>query len=376
MDGATQFPGTKSALPAPLGRTAVLSLAAFAAGLVVVWLIEAGSEEAYSGRYGVQMLPVVAEQGGVVREVISAEGRQLKPGDPLLVIHDEQRESRLAEQRREVARLQSEVDRLAAQADVDLAWRMKDLRQQMLEARLRAAELLKAEYDRKVEQHAWRQFLSGERPIEEVRLPDDVFATAITDPAICQEQRVRILLRDEAARNAAEVSAAQIALCEERLEELELLQAELPGQVARAIGLEAAKARLENAKNELAQLEEIPAEHTLASPGYGALDSCRARPGIRLAAGETFARLLDDEQQYVDALVPPEKLPELAPGKKVALRFPDGEKRSGRIERQDATARERSQRAGLVPVRILPAGRLWPEVPPGTAVEVLLDADA
>ena len=96
-------------------------------------------------------------------------------------------------------------------------------------------------------------------------------------------------MRREAARNATEVFSAQVEICDERLEELRRLKAVLPEQIRCANGVDVAAARLEQAKSELARLDEQRAAMRLKAPVSGTVGVFRRSVGeLILSVGHEF----------------------------------------------------------------------------------------
>ncbi len=183
------------------------------------------------------------------------------------------------------------------------------------------------------------------------------------------------VLQMEAASFEAEIAAAQVRTCQERIESLQSYRQQLPEQIREMCGVELAEARLAQARRQLDQLSMQQSSLRLTSPAVGQVGMFRIRPGDELRAGDPIVELLDDEQRYLVSEVPSQRITEFAVGTEVALIFPGGEQRTGRVVHVAPQALPRDpSRPGADPfvqVEIEQSGRLWPQIPTGSRVEVL-----
>ena len=163
-------------------------------------------------------------------------------------------------------------------------------------------------------------------------------------------------------------------MCDQRLAELRQLSARLPYKVKQAAGLERARNTLQAAEQELTRLEMQPQRVTLSAPAYGVVGVFRQAVGSSVVRGETIVELLDLDRPFLIAKVPSAQLHRFAQGTEVTLQFPGDVKRSGRVTSIPPQTNTEFTSPDDVPiaVRIDPTGKLWPRVPVGSAVEVVV----
>jgi len=374
-------PQTTTPWPAPRGRALLLFAAALALGAGTTgWMAWSGRNTAL-GYVESASAVVSSNVAGRIQEIAVAEGARVEPGQKIAVIVDETLESQIAALRRRVDQLHGELDQARARADIDLKWRMKELDRELLQTRLKSAGYMQSQYDQEIEQHVWSEFLNNAliQPVEMfvTAAPEPILYPSIHPATLPREARLRAVMRQEAARNALEVSQAQVEMCEARLKELEALKKDLPAQIARSHGVEMAEAQLAKASEELSVLESKPREIEIAAPIHGTVGLFRKFGGERVNAGEPIVTLLDEEQRFLSLRIPSRRAPEFPANGEVSITFPGGKVRTGRIGTvppqvlaDGSTVRSEPPRDSLIPLRIVPIEKLWPEVPIGTAVDV------
>ena len=355
--------------PAPLGRALFIVALALAAGLGTVHWLESGGRETWSGYVQAQTTPAVAPARVRVGEIVAAEGELIERGEVLAVLIDEDLERETAAQQAVVSDLQNRLDEARARAEVERAWRTKELDSELHTARLDSARFLQAQFDNRVQVQAWQDYLSG--GLIAGRLAHHEFiGRLLKDSRLTEEGRLRGLLEEEAARNALEVATTQLQLCDQRLVELDKLKQQLPGSIARAAGVDRLELELAEASEKLNELQARSAEIPLRAPEYGKVGVYRKQAGDRVATGQMIVEILDQERRCVAVQVPSRELSIVAAGAAVELEFPGGEARAGVVEAIAPQAMVTREDDALVTLRINPTEKLWPEVPAGSAVEV------
>lgn len=365
--------------PAPRSRALLLCALALIIGGGVTVVLARTANNATLGYLEAESAEVSAGVSGRIEEVAVAEGARVEPGQKLFVVVDEALESQIAELKKRVDILHRELDQAKAKADLDLKWRMKELESEILQTRLKSAGLLQARLDQEMQQFAWSDYLKDslldQEGLFKLASTESIIYPLIVPNPPQKESRVRALLQQEAARNAQEVSQAQVELCDARLKELEALKNDLPAQIARSQGVQLAEARLAEATEELSRTESRPRSVDVKASMHGTVGIYKKGKGERVAAGESIVTLLDEERRYLSVQVPSRKAPQFPTGSTVALEFPGGHSRTGRVgtappQALVSAANMTTLQDSVVPLRIEPVQKLWPELPIGTAVEV------
>ena len=371
------------------GRRAVFLILglAFMAGLGAVFLLRHGTGTSYTAVYRQEAVAVRIVQPGVLRQTVAASGTAVVPGDTLAILEDSTASARaitLAETR---DRLRREIDQAAARVAVELAQRTATLEKDRLDLRLRCADLLRARFAAGVRKRALEETPARVPSVAEggprltpvalqTMLNTSTLATSTLATAATER---RIELAD--ITNEEQVLATQVALCEDRLGEIERLLLSLPAQVQRAAGLDRLQADAAAADADLATATAAEAV-VLTSAFYGRIGVYRKQPGEYAAAGTTLVEIFDAERPWLLLTVPIAELPRFGVGQSVRVEFTgvstrkplQGRVVSHRSEAEidgDAIA---APGAATAAIRIEPAGRLWPTLPPGsTATLRLLD---
>jgi multidrug resistance efflux pump len=346
--------------------------AALVIGTVVTGWLDASTSEIFTGSLQAPSSLVNAVSDGRIEQIVAQEGTAVDAGDTIALLFSEARERELAVKRHELASLEVELEQARATAEVDLAWRLKSIEAESLDTRLKSAEFLRQQFDRQMEQQAWREVL------DRSSLTVSGASAGLLRPLIGydlvspDEPYARLLLKHESARNAVEIAGVQRRLCETRLKVLEEVAAGLTAKIEQASGVTVAAARLAEAGRELALLEQQPAYTPLNAASHGIVGVYRKEKGDAVRRGEPIVTILDDDQRFVRVRIPSRRLTRFAAGAEVMLEFPAGLRRTGTTRRIPAqtTDSESDPADAFVTLRIDPKDRLWPDVPYGTAVNV------
>lgn len=349
---------------------------ALVAGTGVAWLLDWSGEQAYPGSLHSRTTVVTSSCPARINEVSVKAGQSVSPGDPLLQLIDVQLEDRLIAKRREIAELEAEVNRAKIIAEIDLAWRRRDLQSEVFETQLKVAALSQEKLNKQVEQLAWKDHLadldSSVSPmVAEVDHPFRSISKQLQ--LLPDDRRLQAMLREDSAAATAETLATQIALCEHRLKTLAVLELDLETKIRAASGVDVNEARLNGARQEFAALEGQRKELTIESPTYGTIGDVRFQSGDRAPNGGTLIEILDNTQPHVIAHLPSGAATHVRQGAKVSLIFPSNDRRIGIIAEIPPQATVASGTTdSYLAVKIEPAGKLWPKLPIGSNVKVLL----
>ncbi len=372
--------GSNSSLieaPASPGRTLLFALFALAGSLGLTSWMERSGPEPLTAILQAHTTTIAASRDARIQQVLVDEGQVLAGDRPVVVLADDGLDSRLSQKRLEAAALKVELEQARAKADVDLAWRIKNLDAEILQTQLKSANFLKEHFDHQMEEIAWREFLDDDNAVAGATQSDERFHSVLYRVQTPDEIRIRAMLEQEAARNGVEVSDAQVKLCDERLRGLKKLRRELPEKIHCAMGVDVAETRLKQALEEIGLLEEQERALTLSTPSYGTVGVFHKRAGERVAAGEPIVEILDQDRRFLVLDVPSRRVGSFEAGAEVDLLFPGGVERMGTVRGippQTVPSPRRDRRLdnqdALVPVHIDPIDKLWPDVPIGSSVEV------
>ena len=112
----------------------------------------------------------------------------------------------------------------------------------------------------------------------------------------------------------------------------------------------------------------------MTAGAHGTVGLHLKQPGDRVVNGEEIVELYDRERQHIDLPVPSRVIDRYPVGTLVRLRFSGSIRCRGRVSIVPPhTAQDVETPAGddpLVRLPLEPIGRLWPDVPIGSSVEV------
>lgn len=358
----------------PRHRIVIMICVAVFAGSGIAWYLEGTGFRSYPGTIEARTTVVTSSGAARVEGVSIKPGQSVVPGDALFQLVDARLQERIASKQREISEFEAELNRTRAAADVELAWRRRELQSEIFETRLKMAGLMQEKLNRQVEQIAWREYLtSGESHGNSMSDTNSPFRAISRELQRPDERRLQALLKEDAATAAAEALTAQVALCEERLKKLEMFDKDLESKVLLSSGVQLAETRFNGAKQQLVSLESQLNELTMTSPTYGTVGEIKFQPGDQIADGSKLVEILDDQQPHIVAQIPSSAASAIRQGSKVTIHFPDEQKRIGIVASIPAqTTSIVGQPESVLEVKIEPAGKIWPKLALGSNVKILL----
>jgi len=311
----------------------------------------------------------------VVHELRHQPGDLVTPGTVLVLLVDDELESQVSDRRAVLPTLEASLGQAQAQADVELALKLRDLKREEFEVRTLTANHLEKQFYNEFMQTAWEEMLDRSDGLASIGGNDQIYRLGALPQMLTSDTvRMKALLRQQAARNAASISASQAKLCRERLGQIDALRDSLPTKFRVANGVDVATQQLAHARKTLESLQQRRGRLTLTAGAHGTVGLYLKQPGDRVTGGEAVVELYDREQQHIDLPVPSRQIDRYLVGTLVRLRFAGSIRCRGRVSVVPPhTEQDVETPAGqdpLVRVTVEPIGRLWPDVPIGSSVEV------
>ena len=155
------------------------------------------------------------------------------------------------------------------------------------------------------------------------------------------------MLRQESARNSAEVFSARVKLCEEQMAELKAIQKKLPNQIRLAMGVEVMMNRLVRVKSELKHIESQRDALMLKAGGYGKIGIFEKEIGDPVKKGAPIVELFDKEHPFLIVEVPSRKISLFNKGTEVKIGFSGNKKGTGIVQKNFRTGNSKT-RSGRV----------------------------
>jgi multidrug resistance efflux pump len=341
-------------------RIGILLILAISAGTGLAWSLE-HRQHSIPGTLEARRAVIATSRTVRVREISVAMGQSVTPGQPLCQLIDAELEDRLIGKRREVAEYEAEIARAKASADVEIAWRHRELQEEIFEIQLKVAGLSQEKLSKQVEEYAWKDRLSATE------------ALVIPTGTGSDDRRLMAILKEDAAAGTSEALTTQIALCEQRLKNLESLDKDLESKIRASSGVDVAEARLNGAKQELIALEGQVRDLAMNSSSHGTVGEIKIRTGDRVPAGCTVMEIFDDQQPHVIAQIPSHSATKFHPGTIATLTFPMNEQRTGIVTSLPMqTVAVAGHSESFLLVKIEPTGKLWPKLAIGSNVRIQL----
>jgi len=161
---------------------------------------------------------------------------------------------------------------------------------------------------------------------------------------------------------------------ESRLRKLEDLQELMPDRILQAAGIEQMRMHLEDARKTLEAMQSASREISVVSPSYGVVGQIRHRAGDLLESGDVLLKILHSERRFVVVYVPTDAIGQLQSGSRVKLRYPGHEEYEGLVTAIPSIVDAASPGTStLAAVRVEESGRMWPELPIGSRVDVVMN---
>lgn len=409
-----------AALPASLVRTlSLLSFAVLVGCLVVYWL-NVQSHQPLRGVLSADITTIMVPAEARLLATFVKPGDEVFTGDQLLTLEKSEHLKVIEVHQQRVNELEQQLKRAEAQATLDLEWRLREVERELADVRTRARQVEESERDspeslrtasataaaveEKQSAHSaekpaavpgkMARQVSQSRVSEPKRRPQpnrfvfwgasgasniDVPRPVVrsVEPSVPernpvllvpapQPQIVRTVEPSPSNHHFAEAEGLR-----RRIERLERLKNSLPDQVRRAAGVDGISRQRDAAEQYLSEIQAASREVSVLCPAYGRIGQIRFQPGDEMRTGETMVKILHTDRRYIMLKIPTNRMNELQPGD-VQLVFPDDQRLSGRITDLPMLAEAFVNGQSHATVRIEPAGRLWPEIPIGSQIDVVI----
>ena len=205
-------------LPAPPHRTLLLLMLTLMAGLAMTnWLDHRSASRTLVGYLRAKRNVIIAPVDAVVREVRQQPGAVVTPGTVMVLLFNDELERQVADRRSILPTLEAALAQSQAQAEVELSLKLRDLDQEEFKVRTLAANHLERQYYNEFLQTAWEEMLDLSDGLASIGSQDQIYRLGTLPQLLTSDEvRTKTVMRQQAARNAASISASQAKLCRER----------------------------------------------------------------------------------------------------------------------------------------------------------------
>ncbi|MEO2012959.1 MAG: hypothetical protein ABGZ53_01175 [Fuerstiella sp.] len=385
-------------LPASVVRTVTLLGCALLIGCLFVYWLGIQSNQPIRGLLAADITSLRVPAESRLLKSLVRPGDEVFSGDSLLILEKTEHLATIVLHEQRVRELEQRLQQANAQASLDLEWRTRELDRELSDMRTRAQLI------REVNRTSHEQIRSASRTNSQQNATGrDVYA--VSKPKILENSsavlNAMIFMSGESGESSVEVHrpprrpspvdsraisssegdgnsilSIQARDVEIRLQKLEELRDLLPQQVRRAAGVESIRMQFEEASQRLVELKALNRDVEVICPKYGKIGQVRYRVGDTMSTGEIMLKILHTDQRYVLVNVPTHRVNEIEPDTSVVLIFPGNERYRGKVCTLPMLA-EAPESGGqsVATVRVEPSDKLWPEIPIGSQIDVLLNDD-
>lgn len=396
---STSSTDTESTLPASVLRTVSLLACALLIGFLTVYML---GQDRHAPLTGILSADITTIR---VPAAARLTGIQIKPGDevfsgqPLLTLEKIEHLTFIENQENLVRDIERQLKRVEAQAAIELEWRTREIDHEISNVRQKVATIeldgttasrfreekpLRAENSPPVIGVSSQKEVPHPTPTSSPRSRGIIFfsgasgqSSPVPEPAFVKPSPAPIRIA-QAPRNNVVSDSVNIPNVEAQLQDLrseqqrlESVKASLPTIVNEAVGATSLKAQYADASRQLELLKSVSREVQVTSPVYGTVGQVHYQEGDDMEAGEIMVRILHTDRRYITAYLPTRRINEVRSGQEVELRFPGNQTFRGQVADVPLVADLTDSGDNLAPIRIEQAGRLWPNVPVGTQIDVI-----
>ena len=394
-----ETPRQSSTLPASVFRTVSLLVCALLIGFFTVYLMGRRHNQPLTGILSADITTIRVPAASRLTSIQIKAGEEVFSGQPLLTLEKLEHLSFIESQERLVRELEHEMKRVEAQAAIELEYRTRDLDRELSNVRQRIATI---ELDGTTASRVSDGNLNGSGSTLPVRSVSSSNSSKNTTPArkraggiiffagasgesspipapgviaeVPQPVRTAESPRSTVVSDSVVTSSTSTTLDSLRSEQarLEAVRAALPDMVNEAVGATTMQAHYADATKQLEAMKNVSREVNVSSPVYGTVGQVRYREGDDMQAGEVMLRILHTDRRYITTYLPTRRVYEMQVGQQVELRFPGDEEFIGQVVDVPMLA-DLTGNSGdtLTAVRIEQIGRLWPNVPVGSQIDVI-----
>lgn len=355
-------------------RALLILLVALVGGVCCAQWVRGIRIETYVGSLQAPKTIVTARNDAVIQEIHVKEGQTVGSDEVIVTLFDRSLEKTWQAKQQQLAALEAQLEQSKAKTEVELALRNKEIESEVFNAKLKSSQYLKEQYIQQITNLAWQDFLQDYDSISSNGSNEDVFRSLVYESRLPDENRITAMLRQESARNSAEVFAARVKLCEDQMAELKSIQRKLPQQIRLAMGVEVIQNRLKQVQSELKQLESQREDLQLKAGQYGTVGIFEKEVGDSIQKGAPIVELFDKEHPFLVIEVPSRKISLFEEGTAVKVLFSGDLKGKGVVKKiAEQAIRKPGLSESVILVYVEPAGPLWPDLPMGTTVDISLE---
>ena len=365
--------------PVNIAGLVVICSIALSISLTLIFTLERSNRMLYVATLQASKTTLRAPHSGLVEKTPFREGSEISPGSMIVKISDHQLNEKIGAVQEKVEQLIAEIEQSNAQVEMEIAWRMKIVNQDLYVAQIDSSKKMSELYLSEMQKMAWGDIIKSRSQVASSEYSPVVLKSIMNDSESPSDEHINAVLQQVTAENNIEVYKTQVALSRKRIKQLEDVKSAFPEQLRISKGVYLTEKKLSREKKTLNELKQLQDRLNLDSKAHGRLGAMRSHVGDYVEKGEAIAELWDYEKCYLETYIPSADAPKFKVGQKVKLRFPGCKTAFGRVAHiptQTVAARDLHLKTGvaetdsIVPIRVEPIDSVWPTLPIGTRVQV------
>lgn len=388
----------KHPLPASFSRTVALLICALFIGCFTVFWLRWNTTGPMNGVLSADSTSLRVPADALLIETHVQPGDIVRSGDKLMTLEKTSHLALIESEKLRANELAQQLKQAEAQAELDLAWRTREVERELSDVRAKAH--LIQEVQRTSEEpvrsamtlplmrrpgrvstiSASAILSSGHRTnpgsllffsgASDSSTVDAESTVTIYQPLPTRSQSVSSSATAARSAESLNVEARTIA---QRLRKLEELKSTLPMQVRQAAGVDNIRFLYEEVSRRVSEMTLLDRQVSVICPGYGTISHIQFRDGESMRSGDTMLKILHTQRRFILVNVPTQRVNEVHPGDVVELIFPGGEQFKGTLANVPMLAETiLDDGTTIASVRVEQVGRLWPQIPIGSQIAVLM----
>jgi multidrug efflux pump subunit AcrA (membrane-fusion protein) len=362
--------------PVSLFRTLSMTTAALVLSVVVTGSVARQGGTKFPAILKAEVSRLSAPADGIVEWMDVKPGQIVLPGTELFIIRDTDLEKRIRKAELTLDGFRIDLAAAAARAELELQQRTAALDSEAFDTELTLTTLLQQQFQHDFESTALGDYLDLFDALASTEVPPvDLKLLAMPDKTQDYD-RLRAMIERSEVENSLEALQTRIDLCEARLKELRGTIEGMPTRIEAAHRIPVIQASIDSTTSELEELQGLEAERIVNSPIYGMAGVLRVQELEAVSKGDLLVEIFDRDREFVIVNLPMALVSNLEADQELTLHFPNDEERHGKIASippQLLSQQNGTNNEATFPVKVLSAGKPWPTLPIGSALEVSIE---
>lgn len=373
-----QIPEETGCATVPVVRLFVFALVALTSGTALSFWAHHTNQTQVVGVVKAPVYQIRSPQRAEVTEILVNPGEQVSPGKLAFRLSDQTLSQRIERKQQELALASQKLDQVQARISLEIASRERALETDIYTAKLNSARLQQEQTVAELQSLVWEDLLKQGESSLLAALDSEDYPSILSSLQTTSNGIVSTMLRKNYAEETEKEFEFQIELSEERVEGLKSASDTLRTQIERAEGLPAIQEKLDLIKDELATLEEQMDELEVHAEVHGEITEISVRLDDIAEKHSGLMTIADLDQRFVEVSIPSSLISRIDQGDELKIVFSGHRATVGTVKSipkltNGYTSAMQANDRAEVTVILIPDGALWPQVPVGSKVTVIID---